>query len=248
MPPPHRTSTSATAAAPPTRLADLLDELDVAILLGNQAPWQLAALQAALAADLGPRWRGGALVVDDAAGPATARAAEEALASHHPLARRTVLRLHHRRGTAAAVNLALDELTAEYVALAQAGTRPEPGSLGMLVETLDEDPAALWAAPPVAGLAVVRRAAVLEIGGFDPTLRGHDAVADCAARATAAGRRTLVLPEATVHRDPGGVAANAHRMRGSLARRRAARRPWSAAALATWLPQARLSAERVDLA
>ena len=248
-PPQHRVRSAAAAAETRERLAELLDELDVAVLVGSQPPWQLAALQAALAADLGPGWRGGALVLDDAAPPATARAAREALAAHHPLARRTLLRLPRRRGTAAAANLALDELTGEYVALLQAGTRPAPGTLALLTGALHEDPAALWASPPVAGLAVVRRAAVLALGGFDPHLRGADAIADCAARAAADGWRVLVLAEAAVHRDaaPAAPGAGTQRLRGGVGRRRAARRPWSAAALAAWLPAARRAATRVDL-
>jgi Glycosyl transferase family 2 len=243
QPSPHR---SPAPAAPSGRDAvePLLDELDVAVLVARQLPWQLAALHAALDADLGPRWRGGALVVDDAAPRAVADAARHALAIHHPLARRTVLRLPHRQGVAAAANLALDELTGEYVALLHAATRPAPGTLGLLTEALDDDPAALWAAPAVPGLAVVRRAALLALGGFDPALRGGEAVADAAARAAAESFRLLVLAEAAAHREAGAPARPRSRRHFP---RHAPRRPWSAAALAEWLPRARWPAERVDL-
>jgi cellulose synthase/poly-beta-1,6-N-acetylglucosamine synthase-like glycosyltransferase len=227
----------------PAREHALLSDLDVAVIVGRQPPWQLAALQAALAADLGPHWTGGALLVEDGATRAGARIAREALGVHHPLARRTVLTLPRRTGVAGAANLAVAEMTGEYVALADGGTRPGPGALSLLVRRLHDDPAALWAAPAAPGLAVLRRAAFLELGGFDPGRRGSDAIADAARRARAAGRRLLVVADAPAHRDAG-------RTRPARRRRRtapAADGTWSAAALDAWLLRARRAAARVDL-
>jgi hypothetical protein len=241
-PPPHRSKPQAGPAAPP--VDDLLDELDVAVHVTRQAPWQLAMLQAALAADLGRGWRGGALLVEDGATRAGARAAREALSIHHPLARRTVLTLAHRTGAAGAADLALAEGTGEYMALLDGGTRPGPGALTALTFELHADPDALWAAPAAPGLAVVRRAAFLDLGGFDPARRGADAVGEAARRARAAGWRLAVVPEAPAHRD---AAPAPRRRRPPRPTTTPANRMWSAAALAAWLPRARLAAVRVDL-
>src|SRR5690348_4322478 len=108
--PPPRTQAMA-ASRRPGAAHDLLDELDVAVIVARQEPWQLAALQAALAVDLSRGWCGGALVFVDGASPATARAARATLADHHALARRTILTAPRRLGTAAGANLALAEAT-----------------------------------------------------------------------------------------------------------------------------------------
>lgn len=221
---------------------DLLDLLDVAVVVSRQAPWQLAALQAALAADLSPEWCGGALVVDDGAPAGTARAARSSLADHHPRARRTILTLPRRLGTAAAADLAMDEATGVHVALIDAATRPAPGTLRALTEALEHDEDALWAAPPTAGLAVFRRRGFLDLGGFDPDLRGGAAVADLARRATIEGWRLLTVRGAGAHRD--GRAGRTRPVRGGVPPHR---RPWSGNALALWLPRARRTVQREDL-
>jgi cellulose synthase/poly-beta-1,6-N-acetylglucosamine synthase-like glycosyltransferase len=242
-PPSHRTPPRPAPEA--SREHALLDELDVAVLVGRRPPWQLAALQAALAADLGARWTGGALLVEDRATRAGAGAAREALRLHHPLARRTVLTLTRRTGAAAAANLVLAEATGEYVALLDGGTRPGPGALSLLVRRLHDDHGALWAAPAAPGLAVVRRVAFLTLGGFDPGRRGADAVADAVRRARHEGWRLLVAAEAPAHRDA-GVLGPPRRGRGRFATATPTR-AWSGAALEAWLPRARLAASRVDL-
>lgn len=251
QPPQPAAPTNASAPLTPSRHAgavhDLLDELDVAIVVSRQEPWQLAALQAALAADLSAGWHGGALVFVDAAPHQTARAAHATLADHHTLARRTVLTAPRRLGTGAAANLALDEATGEYVALLDAATRPAPGALKALVSCLERDHDALWAAPVTPGVAVLRRRGFLDLGGFDPTLRGSDAVRDLANRASIEGWNLLTVTNAHAHRD--------HRSRAGRATRRprasthsSLRRPWSGNALHQWLPRARLAVRRDDLA
>ena len=223
----------------------LLDELDVAVLVGRRPPWQLAALQAAVAADLGPRWTGGALLVEDHAARTGARAAREALGIHHPLARRTVLTLARRTSVGGAANLALAEATGEYVALLDGGTRPGPGALSLLVRRLHDDHEALWAAPAAPGFAVLRRVAFLTLGGFDPARRGADAVADAVRRARHEGWRLLVVAEAPAHRDAGAL--RPPRRRAGRFAAAAPVRSWSGPALEAWLPRARLAVSRVDL-
>jgi hypothetical protein len=85
MPPPssHPELRPIAASRRAGAVHDLLDEVDVAIVVSRQAPWQLAALQAALSADLSRQWCGGVLLIDDGAPPATARAARSTLADHH---------------------------------------------------------------------------------------------------------------------------------------------------------------------
>jgi hypothetical protein len=254
VPPPASTpppQPGAPGAAPSRRAGavhDLLDEVDVAIVVSRQEPWQLAALQAALAADLSRGWSGGVLVLLDGAAPATVRAARATLGDHHALARRTVLTAPRRLGTAAAADLLLDEATGEYVALLDAATRPAPGTLRRLTLALEDDHDALWAAPAAPGVAVLRRRAALDLGGFDPTLRGSAAVADLARRAAVDGRRLLTVAGAATHRDLPPGTGPARRPRFAPARRTAQRRPWSGDALARWLPRARRAIRRDDLA
>jgi GT2 family glycosyltransferase len=221
---------------------DLLDTVDVAIVVSRQAPWQLAALQAALAADLSRQWCGGALVVDDGAPPSSARAARTTLADHHPLARRTILTLPRRLGTAAAANLALAEATGEYVALLDAATRPSTGALRQLTMALEGDHDALWATTTTPGFAVLRRVGFLDLGGFDPELRGGAAVRELARRATIDGWHLLTVANARAHHDGGPSRRPRRRSRPTVQRR-----PWSAGALALWLPRTRLGIRRDDL-
>jgi GT2 family glycosyltransferase len=229
---------------------DLLDEVDVAIIVSRQQPWQLAALQAALAADLSAGWCGGALVLVDAAPAQTARAATATLGDHHQLARRTILTTPRRVGSAAAADLLADEATGEYLALLDAATRPAPGTLKRLTNALERDHDALWAAPETPGVAVFRRRGFLDLGGFDPLLRGGDAVRDLARRAAIEGWRLLTVADASAHRDrriAGGPTRRPRPRRNSRSTL-AHRRPWSGNALHHWLPSARLAIRRHDLA
>jgi hypothetical protein len=239
-----------TRPAPSRRagaIHDLLDEVDVAVLVSRQAPWQLAALQAALAADLSAGWCGGALVFVDGAAQATGHAAARTLGDHHALARRTILTAPRRLGRSAAADLVMDEATGEYVALLDAATRPAPGTLRRLTLALERDHDALWAAPATPGVAVLRRRGFLDLGGFDPELRGGAAVADLARRATVDGWRLLAVADAAAHRDAGAAGAT-RRPRFTPGPRGPARRPWSGEALHRWLPRARRAVRRQDLA
>jgi GT2 family glycosyltransferase len=155
-------------------------------------------------------------------------------------------------GTAAAADVVLAEATGEYAVLLDAATRTAPGTLKRLTEALERHHDALWAAPRTPGLAVLRRRAFLALGGFDPDLRGAEAVGDLAHRASAAGWRLVTVGDAAAHRDgrPGPTP-----WRPALAAgRRAARahrpppRPWSGEALARWLPRVRRTVRREDLA
>jgi GT2 family glycosyltransferase len=254
VPPPSPPHSDVGRLAPSRRAGavhDLLDELDVAVVVSRQEPWQLAALQAALAADLSRGWCGGALAFVDAAAPATAKAARATLGDHHPLARRTILTAPRRLGTAAAADLVLDEATGEYVALIDAATRPAPGALRLLTEALERDHDALWAAPATPGVAVLRRRGFLDLGGFDPQLRGAAAVDDLARRATIDGWRLLTVAAAAAHRD-GRMDGATRRPRFAVPNRAmrgtAPRRPWSGDALHLWLPRARRAVRRDDLA
>jgi hypothetical protein len=154
-----------------------------------------------------------------------------------------VLTLPRRTGTAGSADLALAEATGEYVGLLDGGTRPGPGALATLTATLDASDDALWAATTAPGLAVLRRAAFLELGGFDPARRGADAVADAARRARAGGWSLLTVAGAPAHRD----AAPVRPPRRHLTRHAPAARAWDGPALADWLSRARRAAVRVDL-
>jgi GT2 family glycosyltransferase len=128
-----------------------LDRLDLAFLAWREAPRMLAGLHAATAAALPADWRGTALLVENAAPPATSRAARELVAASYPAARRAVLRLPRNMGYARAMDLALAGLDGTYVALVNSDGRPAPGMFARLVAALDAEPQALWAAPAVHG-------------------------------------------------------------------------------------------------
>jgi hypothetical protein len=245
VPPPSPHAERGRRATPSDGEHALLDELDVAVVVSRQAPWQLAPFHAAVEADVGEEWRGGVYLVDDGSPQRTARAAREALGAHHRLARRTILTLPRRLGPTGALDLALAEGTGEYAALLDVATRPAPGTLGTLLDELHEHPRALWAAAPTPGCAVVRRQAFLTLGGFDPALRDGEALRDAAARARAAGHELLTVADARARRDGASVPPR----HGPRLRRPApsGRRPWSGVALAAWLPRARRAAVRVDL-
>ncbi len=201
-----------------------LDELDVAYLVWREAPAMLATQRAAVAAALGPGWRGTALQVENASPPTTTRAARALLAEHHPHARRIVLRMPGNMGYARAMDLGLAELTGRYVALLNSDGRPEPDALRVLVAALEAEPGALWAAPAVhgpgeaceppgppfaqerlAGTAlVIRREPFLRLGGFDPLYWFYSEDYDASDRVRAAGHRLLRVPEAVFHHGKGG--------------------------------------------
>ena len=61
-----------------------LDDVDVVFLVHREPPDLLARHHPAVAADTGPGWRGRALLVENAAAPATSAAAREQLRAHHP--------------------------------------------------------------------------------------------------------------------------------------------------------------------
>jgi hypothetical protein len=216
----------------------------VVVRLHREPAWLLAAQQTALAPALGADWRGAVFVVDDAARPATARAAREALAGRHLHAHRTILATHRRLGVAGACNLALAEGTGEYAAVLDPRVRPDPAALRWLVTVLDdEEPEAIWAAPPGPGAVVIRRSSFIDLGGFDPRLRPAAAVADAVRRAACAGWYTLVVGEARFRR----VELPPARKRRMAARPARAGGAWSAEALAVWLRRERLAATRFDL-
>jgi len=184
----------------------------------------LAGLHGACAAALPPDWRGTALVVENAAPPVTSRAARALVASSYPAAERAALRLPRNMGYARAMDLALAELRAEYVALLNSDGRPEPGMFERLVGALDLHPEALWAAPAVhgpgeecqppgppyredrlAGTAlVIRRRPFLELGGFDPLYWFYSEDYDASARVREAGHALLRVPDAVFRHGKGG--------------------------------------------
>jgi hypothetical protein len=249
MPPPsHPELEQVVASRRPGAVHDLLDEVDVALVVARQPPWQFATLQAALTADLSPEWCGGVYVVDDGAAPASAQAARTTLADHHPLARRTILTLPRRLGTAGAANLAFAEATGEYVALLDAATRPAPGTLRRLTVALEADHDALWAATTTPGCAVLRRRGFLDLGGFDPDLRGAIAVGELARRARIEGWNLLSVEDAHADRDARPLTGRPRPRWASRPSAAAQARPWSGGALALWLPRARRTARRDDLA
>ena len=196
-----------------------LDDLDVVFLAWREAPAMLAGHHAAVAAALPHDWRGSAVLVENAAPPATARAARELVASSYPAARRVVLRLPRNYGFGRAMNLALRECRGAYAALVNSDGRPDPEMFATLVAALEDHPHAVWAAPSVHGpdeehheagppsaveelpgtAIVVRRPAFGAAGGFDPLFFCYHEDFDACRRLRAAGATLLRVPDARFH-------------------------------------------------
>jgi GT2 family glycosyltransferase len=204
-----------------------LDDVDVVLLVHREPPALLARHHAAVAATVGPGWRGRALLVENAAAPATSAAARAELAARYPDARKRVLRSPRNLGFARAMDLALSACTGRYVLLVNSDGEPEPGVLRRLAEVLDAEPRAVWAAPAVHGpgedddppgppfaaeelggtALLVRRAEFLAAGGFDPLYFFYNEDRDASRRLRAAGHLLLRVPDVRFRHGKGGRTA-----------------------------------------
>ena len=191
-----------------------LDDVDVVFLVWREAPELLARHHAAVSAATGAGWRGRALLVENAAPPATSSAAREQMRRCYPQADRRVLRSPRNLGFAAAMNLAVDACTGRYVALLNSDGRPAPDLLRVLATALDEEPDAVWAAPAIHGpgeddhpdgephddeelsgtALLVRRDAFLAAGGFDPAYWFYNEDREASRRLRRLGWRLLRVP------------------------------------------------------
>ncbi len=191
-----------------------LDDVDVVFLVWREAPELLAQHHEAVSAATGPDWRGRALLVENGAQPATSSAAREAVRRCYPHADRRVLRSPRNLGFAAAMDLAVDACSGRYVALLNSDGRPAPDMLRVLATALDEEPDAVWAAPAVHGpgeedhpsgepyddeelggtALLLRRAAFLGAGGFDPAYWFYNEDREASRRLRRLGRRLLRVP------------------------------------------------------
>ncbi|WNV74055.1 glycosyltransferase [Geodermatophilus sp. DSM 44513] len=203
-----------------------LDDVDVVLLAWREPPELLERQHAALAAALGPEWRGRVVLVDNGATPATSAAARAQLARHRH-ARVTVLRSRRNLGFARAVDLGLDACDGRYAALVNSDGRPDPDVLRVLAAALDADPAAVAAAPGVHGAGedsppagpthpveelsgtalLLRRAEFLAAGGFDPLYFFYNEDADASRRLRAAGHVLLRVPATRFTHDRSGRSA-----------------------------------------
>ncbi|MGY1739140.1 MULTISPECIES: glycosyltransferase [unclassified Blastococcus] len=204
-----------------------LDDVDVVFLVHRESPETLARHHAAVAAATGAGWRGGALLVENAAGPETSAAARACVAERYPAARRRVLRARRNLGFARAMDLAVEACGGRYVALLNSDGEPEPAMLRRLAEALDAEPRAVWAAPAVhgpgedddppgppravrelAGTALLlRRAEFLAAGGFDPAYFFYNEDRDASRRLRAAGHLLLRVPGTRFRHGKGGRSA-----------------------------------------
>ncbi|MGY1770490.1 glycosyltransferase [Blastococcus sp. SYSU D00813] len=204
-----------------------LDDVDVVFLVHHEAPGMLARHHAAVAAATGPRWRGRALLVENAAAPGTSAAGRACLAQRYPAADRRVLSSPRNLGFARAMDLALDACRGRYVALVNSDGEPEPRMLLRLAEVLDAEPRAVWAAPAVHGpgedddppgpprpveelggtAVLVRRAEFLAAGGFDPAYFFYNEDRDASRRLRGAGHLLLRVPDTRFLHGKGGRSA-----------------------------------------
>lgn len=203
------------------------DDVDVVCLTWRESAAMFARFHEALRASVGTDWQGTLLLVENA----PPRAEIRGLLA--PYRRPRVLPLGRNMGYARAMDLALAALDGRYVALLNSDGRATAGMLDTLATVLDEQPDVLWAAPAVhgpgendeppgapfaedriAGTAIlVRREALLELGGFDPLYFFYGEDDDASDRAWAAGWRLLRVPNAVYHHGKGGRSR-----RGSLLR------------------------------
>ncbi|GAB3201211.1 hypothetical protein GCM10027261_35150 [Geodermatophilus arenarius] len=204
-----------------------LDDVDVVFLVHREAPEMLARHHAAVSAATGPGWRGRALLVENAAAPATSAAARALLRDCHPDADARVLSSPRNLGWARAMDLALDACAGRYVALVNSDGEPGPDVLRRLAAVLDAEPRAVWAAPAVHGpgedddppgppfpaeelggtALLVRRAEFLAAGGFDPLYFFYNEDRDASRRLRAAGHLLLRVPDTVFRHGKGGRTA-----------------------------------------
>ncbi|WP_369258407.1 glycosyltransferase [Geodermatophilus amargosae] len=206
-----------------------LDDVDVVLLVHREPPELLARHHAALSAATGPGWRGRAMMVENAAAPATSAAARGHLRACYRDADRWLLRSPRNLGFARAMDLALDACAGRYVALVNSDGEPDPGMLRRLAEVLDAEPRAVWAAPAVHGpgedddppgppfaagelggtALLVRRAEFLAAGGFDPLYFFYNEDRDASRRLRAAGHLLLRVPDTRFRHGKDGRGARA---------------------------------------
>jgi GT2 family glycosyltransferase len=204
-----------------------IDDVDVVLLVHREPPELLARHHAALSAATGPGWRGRALLVENAAAPATSAAARAEVAARYPEADRWVLRSPRNLGFARAMDLALDACRGRYVALVNSDGEPDPGMLRRLAGVLDAEPRAVWAAPAVEGpgedddppgppyearelsgtALLVRRAEFLAAGGFDPLYFFYNEDREASRRLRAAGHLLLRVPDSRFRHGKDGRSA-----------------------------------------
>lgn len=204
-----------------------IDDVDVVLLVHREPPELLARHHAALSAATGPGWRGRALLVENAAAPATSAAARAEVAARYPDADRWVLRSPRNLGFARAMDLALDACRGRYVALVNSDGEPDAGMLRRLAGVLDAEPRAVWAAPAVEGpgedddppdppyeagelsgtALLVRRAEFLAAGGFDPLYFFYNEDREASRRLRMAGYQLLRVPDSRFRHGKDGRSA-----------------------------------------
>lgn len=200
-------------------------DADLVFLAWREAPAMLERHHAAVAAALPGGWRGSVVLIENAAPPATARAARELVSRHYGGAvRRVALRLPRNYGFGRAMNLALAECPGEVALLQNSDGRPTPGMLDTLVRALDAQPQAIWVAPGIHGpgepdhpagpaypeqelpgmALAIRRRAFLALGGFDPLFFFYNEDFDASRRIQAAGGELVRAPQARFDHGKGG--------------------------------------------
>lgn len=194
-----------------------LDRVDLVALVWCEAPAMIEEHFASLASELGEAWRGRCVLVINGEGSArTAAAARAQVRVHWPAATKVVIELRRNVGFGRAIDLGVSRAAGEFVAVFNPDGIVRPGAVSILQRALDDHPRAIaagatirplsWSDPPPpvgprpdvveerwlpGGAGLYRRAAFLEIGGFDPRyfLYGEDL--DLSWRA--AGRGLLLL-------------------------------------------------------
>jgi GT2 family glycosyltransferase len=185
---------------------------------------------------LPPGWAGRVVLVENAAPPATSRAARERIAATYPAADRIVLRSERNLGFGRAMDLALAACRGRYALLMNSDGRPEPDMLAGLHAALEADPDATWAAPAVHGpgepdhppgpvheedelpgmALLIRRAAFLALGGFDPLFYFYSEDFDASRRIRAAGQTLIRVPSVRFHHGKGGRSRRGAALREGL--------------------------------
>jgi glycosyl transferase family 2 len=213
-----------------------LDDVDLVFLAWREGPAMLARFHAAAARTVAPGWAGRVVLVENAAPPATSRAARELIAASYPDADRIVLRSERNLGFGRAMDLGLAACRGTYAALMNSDGRPEPDMLEGLHAALEADPAATWAAPGVHGpgepdhppgpvheeeelpgmALLVRREAFLALGGFDPLFYFYSEDFDASRRIRAAGQKLIRVPGVRFHHGKGGRSRRGAALREGL--------------------------------
>jgi GT2 family glycosyltransferase len=199
----------------------VMNHVDLVVVVHKSPPWLLSRSFDALAGAMGREWTGSAILVENASPPEVSEAARTALRDHFPSADRILIRSLRNRGFGSGVNVGVAHADGRYVGVFNLDGVVREDTVAPLEQALEREPTAFMAGarllpfsapddtqeeisavdwlPGAAGL--YRRAAFLELGGFDPLYFMYSEDVDLSRRARREGWLLLRVPRAVFHHE-----------------------------------------------